>query len=137
MDKSLLLRNLIKKKQSELVTEMKRIGFWSKKCPQRVRMDRNSYAQFLQCTFIPQLSQALESNQLDHLSTFAVGLGAMRNYDYMSVDDQATKLVEICEELEELIVEWGTSSAIITNEKIKKMYLEEKQKRDLWKELDK
>ena len=97
----------IAEKVQQIEAEMRRIGFWSSD-PARTADEEELYAglpfeQWLQFVFLPSVKTASATGNFSRVPPNRVGLAALRQYDYHSVDEKAFPLVELCHELERLL----------------------------------
>jgi uncharacterized protein YqcC (DUF446 family) len=105
MNQSLLV------KLDEIEAEMKKIAFWDQNPPdlraEYARGERDSYLDspsfelWLQCVFLPNAREAVETNSLPDDSQ--VGVMAMRQYDYHSNVPEAQHLVRLLHEFDGLV----------------------------------
>lgn len=98
----------IEAKVQEIETEMKRIGYWSSKPSAEVNDSKMyaglSFEQWLQFVFLPSVKAAAISGAFVSVPQYRVGVAALRNYDYHSTVEEALPLMQLCHQLEELLV---------------------------------
>lgn len=97
-------------KVNEIEEEMKRIKFWSdtmiqinpKDCTEAFCADKLTFEQWLQFVFIPNIRQIIsEKGKLP--DDGQLGLKAMREYSYMSVEPKSSNLVNLLRAFDQLI----------------------------------
>ncbi len=99
----------IQKKLEEIEAEMHRIGYWKKgeldfdlsECQEAFCADKLVFSGWLQYVFLPAVRGALETNNLPAESM--VGAQAMREYNYMSIVEEALPLANLLTEFDSII----------------------------------
>lgn len=104
---------LILAKLDEIEVEMKRIGYWSENPPAdfvakvergelKSYLDAPTFELWLQVLLLPRARKAVLEDELPTSSM--VGEMARRQYDYMSVDDNAATLLRLLQEFDALVI---------------------------------
>jgi uncharacterized protein YqcC (DUF446 family) len=95
----------------KIEAEMKRINYWSENPPDllaaaergeiRSYLDAPTFELWLQGIFLPRARHAAKTNQLP--SSSSVGEMARRQYDFMSIDENAADLLALLQEFDRMI----------------------------------